>query len=253
MKLFGVISVYGLLIVCAMALGVVLVHFEEKRKGMPKDTALDIALWVIPAAIIGARLYYVAFEWEQYRNNLISILYVWNGGLATYGGVIGGVIGGLLLCKVKKLSFLKVADMVAPVLILGQAIGRWGNFANQEAFGTLITDPAWQWFPAGVFVQGEWHMATFFYESMWDLLGFILLYFGLRKRATKDGDVFAGYFIWYGIGRSVIEGFRTDSLYVPGTGIRVSQVLSIVLVLGGILYFVFRHGICPRLKHEAKK
>ena len=226
--LFGVIPIYGLLIAGAMALGVFLCSRQEERLGLPKDTAIDFALWVLPAAVVGARLYYVAFQWPLYAGNPVRILYLWEGGLAIYGGVIGGAIAALVFSRVKKVSFAALADMVAPVLILGQAIGRWGNFVNQEAYGQVIENPALQFFPLAVFADGEWHMATFFYESLWNFIGFLMLWLN-RKRVKVRGNLFLGYLVWYGLGRAVIEGLRTDSLMWGS--FRVSQALSVLLVL----------------------
>lgn len=160
--LFGFVPVYGLLITIAIALAVFLCCREEKRLGLPKDISIDFALWVIPAAILGARLYYVAFQWDLYAENPLRILYIWEGGLAIYGGVMGGALAALGLARARKVSYAALADLVAPVLILGQAIGRWGNFVNGEAYGYLVENPALQFFPFAVFVQGEWHLATFF-------------------------------------------------------------------------------------------
>ena len=236
--LFGFLPVYGLLISAGIALGVFLCSREEKRLGLPKDISIDFALWAVPAAVIGARLYYVAFQWEVYAQNPIRIFYVWEGGLAIYGGVIGGAVAAFLLAKKKRISYAALADMVAPALILGQAIGRWGNFINGEAYGYLVENPALQFFPFAVFVQGEWHLATFFYESMWDLAGFFLLWLN-RKKVKIRGDLFLSYLVWYGAGRSVIEGLRTDSLmWGP---FRVSQVLSLGLCLGALLWLFIRH------------
>ena len=226
-KLFGVLSVYGLMIALAMLIGIILCAREEKRLGLPKDTALDFALWAIPAAIIGARLYYVAFRWDMYRLDPVSILYVWEGGLAIYGGVIFGALAAFIMTRVKIISFARLADMAAPALILAQAIGRWGNFFNGEAYGEIISDPAWQFFPVAVFTDGAWHMATFFYESLWDLLVFGILW-GVRKRLKQGGSLFLLYMALYGAGRAVIEGLRTDSLMLGG--FRVSQLLSILIV-----------------------
>lgn len=225
----GRIPVYGLLIAAAIALSIYLCSREEKRLGLPKDFSLDLALWAIPAGIVGARLYYVAFRWDLYAANPLRILYLWEGGLAIYGGVIGGALGALLLCRRRKVSFKAVADLVAPVLILSQAIGRWGNFFNGEAYGYLVESPAWQFFPVAVQVDGAWHLATFFYESLWDFAGFWLLWLQ-RKRPRPAGDLFLKYLCWYGLGRALIEGLRTDSLmWGP---VRVSQALSILLCLG---------------------
>lgn len=239
--LFGFIPVYGLLIASGIFIALLLCIKQEKEKGFPEDTAVDLALWAVPLAVVGARLYYVAFQWEQYRDNLLSILYIWEGGLAIYGGIIGGVIGGYLMARRRKLPFFRLADMVAPVLILAQAIGRWGNFINGEAYGYEILNPAWQFFPLSVNIDGTWHMATFFYESLWDFVGFLILWLN-RKKVRRDGNLFFCYLIWYGIGRSVIEGLRTDSLMFGP--LRVSQWLSIVLVIGG--------GICLYVRNRKK-
>ena len=158
----------------------------------------------MPFGIIGGRLYYVAFQWPLYARNPISILYIWEGGLAIYGAIIGGALGVWLLCRRRKVPFIRVLDLVAPELILSQGIGRWGNFFNQEAYGYAIEDPAWQFFPVAVKIGSVWHMATFFYESVWDVGGFFLLW-SLRKKTRREGDLFLLYLLWYGAGRAVIE------------------------------------------------
>ncbi len=236
-RLFGVVSIYGLLIASAMALSVFLCSRQEKRLGLPKDLTYDLALWVIPAGVIGARLYYVAFQWDMYRQNPLSILYIWEGGLAIYGGVIGGALAVFAFSRIRHVPFGTLADMIAPALILSQAIGRWGNFFNGEAYGRLIENPALQWFPLAVNVDGAWHMATFFYESLWDLLGFLVLWL-TRKKTTMPGNLFLLYLIWYGLGRALIEGLRTDSLMLGP--VRVSQALSILLCLGAAAALLWR-------------
>lgn len=246
--LFGVIPVYGLLIAIAIALGVFLCSRQEKRLGLPKDITVDFALCVVPAAVIGARLYYVAFQWDMYRDDPLRILHIWEGGLAIYGGVIGGAIAALIFSRVKKVSFSALADMVAPALILGQAIGRWGNFVNGEAYGQLIENPAFQFFPLAVYVNEEWHMATFFYESLWNFIGFWLLWLN-RKRVTARGNLFLAYLCWYGLGRMVIEGWRTDSLMWGA--FRVSQVLSAALVLAAAVLLVIRRRKAKQAAEQA--
>ena len=236
-RLFGVISIYGLLIACAMALSVYLCSKQEKRLGLPKDVTYDLALWVIPAGVIGARLYYVAFQWEVYRQNPLSILYIWEGGLAIYGGVIGGALAVFAFSRLKNIPFGKLADMIAPALIPSQAIGRWGNYFNGEAYGRLIENPALQVFPLAVNVDGAWHMATFFYESAWDFLGFLVLWLN-RKKTTASGNLFLLYLVWYGLGRAFIEGLRTDSLMLGP--LRVSQVLSAALCVGAGVILLYR-------------
>lgn len=242
-KLFGVISIYGLLIACAILLAVFLCQREARRRGLPEDTGLDMALWAVPLAVLGARIYYVIFRWELYASEPVKALYFWQGGLAIYGGVIGGFIGLLLLSKRRKLSLLTLLDIAAPVVILGQAIGRWGNFFNGEAYGSPVTDPSWQFFPIAVYADGGWRLATFFYESCWDLLGFVLLWL-YRKKARRAGNIFFCYLAWYGAGRAVIEGLRADSLmWGP---LRVSQALSVALCAGSLATLLYRNILSPR-------
>ena len=229
---------YGLLICSAILLGVFLCGRNTTRLSLPKDAGLDVALWGVPAALIGARLYYCIFRWADYADHPLSVLRVWEGGLAIYGGVIGGLLGVWLLSRKRKVSFWALVDMTVPSLLLGQAIGRWGNFFNQEAYGNPVLSPALQFFPLAVLVNGTWYQATFFYESMWDLMGFLILW-GTRKR-WRIGDGLPLYMIVYGLGRVWIEGLRSDSLYIPGTPLRISQLLSGLMVLGGAAYFLIR-------------
>ncbi|MGI6686887.1 MAG: prolipoprotein diacylglyceryl transferase [Christensenellales bacterium] len=233
------VNLYGLMIALGVAAAIFYITRQEQAQGLPKDTGVDMALYAVPLAVAASRLYYVAFTWDSYKDDLTRILRVWEGGLAIYGAIIGGAIGVWLLSRRKKLPFWALADLVAPGLILGQAIGRWGNFFNGEAYGYQVTDPALQFFPVAVFVDGAWHMATFFYESVWNLMGYVFLHLN-RKRFLKSGRgvMFAWYLIWYGLGRAVIEGWRTDSL-MWGTW-RVSQVLSVLLVLAAGLWLMWR-------------
>ncbi|MDL2257687.1 prolipoprotein diacylglyceryl transferase [Eubacteriales bacterium OttesenSCG-928-K08] len=250
---------YGILIAAGIVLAVLLSMREAKRKNMHEDTLLDLCLVLIPSGVVGARLYYVIFAWEQYAANPISMLYIWEGGLAIFGGIIGGIIGMLIYAKVKKISFLKLADVIAPGVLLAQALGRWGNFFNQEAFGLPVTNPDMLWFPFAVridraheFVHAgnglnyvfpnycpyEFHMATFFYESMWCLLAFAFLWFVLRKRAKHDGDVFLWFVMLYSAERVFVEGLRGDSLMWGS--IRVSQLLSGLLFVAILAFFIVR-------------
>ena len=233
LNLFGLtIHWYGVIIAFGMALAVALACAREKRMGLPRDTALDLALLGIPAAIVCARLYYVVFSWREYAANPIRALYIWEGGMAIYGGIIGGVLAGYLYARRKGLPFLRLADLAAPSIALGQAIGRWGNFVNQEAYGVVATRPWQQHFPISVFIQadGQWHFATFFYESAWCFIIVAALLIGERRhRFRRDGEIFRAYVFLYAIERALVEGLRTDSL-VMGP-FRVSQLLSLAAML----------------------
>ena len=240
--LVGQLPWYSALIVLGICLAIWLSTMEEKRLGLPKDTVLDLALWLVPLGIIGARVYYVLFSWDQFRGDPLSVLYIWRGGLAIYGGLIGGMAALLLFARRRKLNALTLLDMVVPGVALAQAIGRWGNFFNMEAYGPAVTDAAWQWFPFAVRIpEGgaeTWHVATFFLESVWDLLVFGALML-LRKRKRRDGDLLLAYALLYGTGRFVIEGLRTDSL-MAGGGLRISQLLSLIAMTAVVLCFVRR-------------
>ena len=223
---------YGVIIAAGMALAVALACVRERRMDVPRDTALDLALIGIPAAILGARIYYVLFSWREYAANPIRALYIWEGGMAIYGGIIGGVLAGYFYASRKKLPFLRLADLAAPSIALGQAIGRWGNFVNQEAYGAVATQAWQQRFPISVFINadGQWHFATFFYESAWCLAIVAMLLIAERHRLfRRDGDIFTAYVFLYAIERALVEGLRTDSLYLGS--FRVSQLLSLAAVL----------------------
>lgn len=256
-NLFGIkgfsIAWYGVIISSGLLLGALLAMHRTKQRGFKPDIILDFLLLAIPLAIAGARLYYVAFEWENYADNLLQVFAINQGGLAIYGGVIGGIIAAEIFCRIKKFPFLTLIDLVVPSLILGQAIGRWGNFVNQEAFGNIITNPSLQFFPFSVYIEqlGEWHQATFFYESAWNivLLCVVLL---LSRRKVKDGTLLSTYFVGYGMGRFLIEGLRTDSLYII-PGVRVSQMLSLLLIAIGIVMLILIHkGILKTTSYEGK-
>lgn len=250
--LFGIpgldIRWYAVIICLGICAGLVTAFILAKKRGYNTDMPIDLLLVCIPLAIICARLYYVAFEWDSYKDDLWSIFAIWEGGIAIYGAVIGSVIGGFLFSRYSKISFGDILDIGGPGLIIGQAIGRWGNFVNQEAFGNLITNEALQWFPYGVYIDklGEWHQATFFYESMWNLIVFAVLlwYF---KRAKHKGNVFVMYLVLYGAGRAVIEGLRTDSLWLIQGVVRVSQALSLLLVVAGVIYLLYMHKKEPKV------
>ena len=240
--IFGNLPWYGLLIVFGMIAAISLCIREEKRLELKPDTIIDAAFWVIPFGIIGARLYYVIFQWELFAPNPLSILRLWEGGLAIYGGVIGGLIAMVLFAKRRKIHPLVLTDLTVPGLALAQSIGRWGNYFNMEAYGREITNHAWQFFPVGVQIPSAdgytWHMATFFYESSWNLMVFLLLWFVIRKRSKAAGTATLWYMLLYGTGRFLIEPLRTDSL-MSGS-VRVSQLLSLALALVAAALLLYR-------------
>lgn len=223
---------YGLLIACALLLGTLLVMAREQRFGLKKDTALNFVLWAAPVAIVCARLYYVAFSWEAYRDAPLTVFALREGGLAIYGAVLGGLLTALLYARRQRICLGVLCDLCAPALVLGQAIGRWGNFFNQEAFGQPITSSSLAFFPVGVYIESlnGWHYATFFYESCWCLLIFLVLMQGERRGwFVRAGDEFLAYAVLYAAERAVVESLRTDSLMF--SDVRVSQLLSILALL----------------------
>jgi len=225
----------------SMLCGILLAFYTCKKKGYSTDIIFDLALAILPLAIVGARLYFCIFYGVDSFGEIFAI---WNGGMAIYGGVIGGIIGVFIVSKVKKIPFLDLCDIAAPCLILGQCLGRWGNFVNQEAYG--YATESLQFFPFSVFIENcnqavcscggsGWHMATFFYESFWNAIGVVVLLIILNKIKLR-GITTASYFVYYGIGRAIIEGMRTDSLMF--LGLRVSQWLSIALIILGVVMIV---------------
>ncbi|SHJ14409.1 phosphatidylglycerol:prolipoprotein diacylglycerol transferase [Geosporobacter subterraneus DSM 17957] len=224
-EIFGLsIRWYGILISLGMILGAFVAMRRAKKENISEERILDLVLVAIPAAIIGARLYYVIFNWEYYGGDLLRILNTREGGLAIHGGVIAGITAGYFFCKYHKLSFRKLADICAPSIILGQAIGRWGNYINQEAFGRPTN------LPWGIMVDGIKVHPTFLYESIWNFaVLFLLLRYDARKKF--EGELLVLYGVLYSVGRFFIEGLRTDSLMVGP--FRTAQVISILIILGG--------------------
>ncbi len=239
---------YALIILLGVILGFAYaVHFAKKEK-LETDTLYDVLLWGLPSAIIMARIYYVVFNLSQYENRLLDVFKIWQGGIAIYGAVIGAVISTYIYASVKKLPFLQLYDMGAFGLIVGQAVGRWGNFVNQEAFGrntdsifamtgNLIRSRLTQMQADGIAVTPDLGVhPTFLYESLWNLLGAVLL--GLFHRKKKHhGQIFFLYLVWYGIGRFMIEGLRTDSLYF--FSFRISQVVAFITVIIGVCMLIY--------------
>lgn len=238
-ELFGRdIYFYGVIIALGMILAALYCAKRADEFGVTSDELFDLLIWVIPLCIVGARIYYVIFRWDYYSMFPSEIIEIWNGGLAIYGGIIAGLIVGLVWCKVKKIPFFAMADLTSFGLLIGQAIGRWGNFMNREAFGaeTDIFCRMGLTYPSGKTIYVH---PTFLYESLWNLLGLILLHIWSKKGNRKyDGQVFLLYVFWYGLGRAWIEGLRTDSLYIGSTDIRVSQLLAIVSALTALAAMV---------------
>lgn len=239
--IIGGLPWYSVLIVAGIAAAIWLAAREQKRLSLPEDTALDLALVVVPAGIVGARLYYVAMSWPAFAQDPLSVLRIWEGGIAIYGAVIGGILGVHAYAWKKHLSFAALADMIAPGLLLAQAIGRWGNYFNMEAYGPLVADARLQFFPLCVLIPAasgyEWHAATFFYESVWNLCSFAALW-KMRKKMPMPGMTTAWYFVLYGSGRFVIEQLRQDSLYLGP--LRVSQYLSLVLCIAAGVFLLWK-------------
>lgn len=237
---------YGLLIASAVLIGVSLSTYLAKRRGINPDLISDLSIWLVIAAIPCARLYYVAFEWDQYANNLGEVFAIWHGGIAIHGAILGGLIAALIFSRLNKVPFWQLADLVAPSLILGQAIGRWGNFFNSEAFGRP-TDLPWKLYippaqrPEG-YTQFDYFHPTFLYESLWNLGVFALLmtlfFRGLKAAPPlKVGTLFLVYLIAYSLGRFWIEGLRMDSLMLGP--LRIAQIVSLTCIAIGILGLVW--------------
>ena len=247
------IHMYGLIIACGLMLATIYCMRRANQFGLTEDHVLDGVLCVTPFALVCARAYYCAFSWELYADNPISVFYIWNGGIAIYGGVLGAIIGMYVFCKVKKISLGATLDLVLLGFLIGQSIGRWGNFFNREAFGaeteSFLRMGLLDTFTGTV----TYHHPTFLYESLWNALGFVLLHF-LSKKREYDGQIALGYAVWYGLGRAFIEGLRTDSLYIPGTSIRVSQALaaaSCILAAAVLVYFILKPPAKPLFVRRA--
>ena len=228
------IHYYGLIIAVGLLLAVFYGCRRSKAFGFKEDDILDGVLCVTPFAILCARAYYCIFAWHEFAANPISVLYIWNGGLAIYGGVLGAVVGVVIFTRIKKIKLTALLDLVLLGFLIGQSVGRWGNFFNREAFGAA-TD---SFFRMGLWNirtnTFEYYHPTFLYESLWNFAGFLLLHF-LSKKRKYDGQIALGYAAWYGLGRTLIEGLRVDSLYLGS--FRVSQLLAAVscMIATGIL------------------
>jgi len=239
---------YGLVIACGLLLAAFYGSRRSKHFGLKEDDILDGLLWVTPFAILCARAYYCIFSWRSggYAANPISVLYIWEGGLAIYGGVLGALIGVAVFCKIKKIKVTALLDLVSLGFLIGQSIGRWGNFFNREAFGAA-TDSFLRMGLYNIYTESfEYYHPTFLYESVWNAVGFVVLHI-LSRRRTYDGQIALGYVAWYGLGRALIEGLRMDSLmWGP---FRVSQVLAAVSCLGAVAA-LFVLGMRPHKKED---
>ncbi|MFW5648488.1 MAG: prolipoprotein diacylglyceryl transferase [Candidatus Alkaliphilus sp. MAG34] len=226
-KVFGVeVAWYGILISLGILFGIVVATHRAKKEGLYADVIVDLALVAVPAAIIGARIYYVMFSWDFYKQNPNEIFNVRQGGLAIHGAIIAGILVGYLFCRHKKIGFWTLADVCAPSIILGQAIGRWGNFVNREAHGGPTN------LPWGIEVNNIKVHPTFLYESLWNFMVFaFLLYYSDKKK--YNGQVFIFYIILYSLARYFIEGLRTDSLMLGP--LRVAQLVSIISIIGAVI------------------
>ena len=243
------IRLYGIMIALGLILAVVYGLRRKEQFGLKEDDILDGVLIIVPISIICARIYYCIFEWQQYAQNPIKVFYIWEGGIAIYGAVIGALASAAIYCRVRKMSIPATLDITVLGFMIGQSIGRWGNFFNREAVGAL-TDPNW-FLRMGLFneVTGQWEYfhPTFLYESVWNAIGFVALHFWSKKR-HYDGQIALLYLAWYGLGRAFIEGLRMDSLYIGP--FRVSQLLAAVTCIAATTAIVILAIRKPAPKEE---
>ncbi|MNZ58583.1 Prolipoprotein diacylglyceryl transferase [compost metagenome] len=278
---------YGIILGTAALVGLLLAIQEGKRFGIKPDFFMDLLLLGVPSAIIGARIYYVAFKWEDYKGRFLDVFKIWEGGIAIYGALIGAFICGYFYFRYKGYNFWRIVDICAPSLLAGQMIGRWGNFMNQEAYGGVVSEgflrdtlnlPAF--IVDQMLIEGQYRHPAFLYESLWSLLGIAILFILRRQRFLRAGELVASYFIWYSIGRFFIEALRTDSLAFIGPtwlasfinalwspmaivfnqgyldpsygNIRISQVLALLLIIGAIILIIVRRrtGLASAYYHD---
>ena len=277
---------YGIILGAAALAGLLLAVREGKRFGIKPDLFLDLLLYGVPSAIIMARIYYVAFQWDQYKDNFASVFEIWKGGIAIHGALIGAIIAAVVYTRIKKVSFWRIADIAAPSLIVGQMIGRWGNFINQEAHGGAVereflsdTLRLPDWIVNQMEIESVFYHPTFLYESLWNLLGLLLLFWLRRRPFLRAGELFMSYFIWYSIGRFFIEGLRTDSLafhgpgwleslmkglwlpmnalfepgYLPeeGGNVRIAQLIGVLIIIAAVVLIVLRRRSGRPVVHYA--
>lgn len=274
---------YGLILGTGALMGLLFAIWEGKRFKVPQEFFMDLLLFGVPSAIVGARIYFVAFKWEDYKNNLWDVFKIWNGGIAIYGALIGAIICALIFVKKRGYTFWRIADICAPSLLVGQLIGRWGNFVNQEAYGGETTETFLRDYlhlPSFIVnqmnVEGIFRHPTFLYESAWNFVGLLLLLILRRRKFLRAGELFCSYFIWYSIGRFFIEALRTDSLAFQGAAwlasfvnglwapmqwigfeqgylapsygnVRISQLLALLIVITAVLFIIVRRKTIPNL------
>lgn len=233
---------YSLCILLGVIVAYILITREGKKQGLPKEFISDLIFYTLIIGILGARVYYCVFNLDYYLANPSEILKIYNGGLAIHGGVIAGLIFVYFYTKEKNVSFIKILDIVAPAVIIAQSFGRWGNFFNQEAHGGITTYQNLknmhipEFIINGMHIEGKYYYPTFFFESIWCLIGFIILMIARRNKNLRKGFQIGFYFIWYGIGRFFIEAFRTDSLMF--FGLKIAQIVSLIGIIIGIIIIV---------------
>lgn len=235
------IRVYALILTAGIVLALLYGIYRFKKAHYTSEFMLEVFLWCIPLAIVFARIVYVIAHPSSYFpinnwDDFINAIAIWEGGITIIGGVIGGVIGICIACSLRHKNMIQICDLLVPCLLLGQIIGRWGNYVNEEAYGVLITNPALQFFPFAVLINGQWHAATFFYEMMLNALGLVILLL-IDKKVRHNGLLTTGYLIWYGAVRAIMESIREDAVVTEG-GIGVTQIFCIVFALIGVVVFI---------------
>lgn len=248
---------YGVIIAFGIILAFMVGQREMVKRGFHQEYLTDLLIWAVPLAIVGARIYYVIFKWDFYSQNPEKIIQIWNGGIAIHGALIASFLTAYFFTKKRGTSFWKVTDILAPSLLIGQAVGRWGNFMNQEAHGGEVTRTFLEnlmlpnWMIDQMFIEGKYYHPTFLYESIWNVIGIILLIL-LRKVNLRRGEMFLFYLTWYSVGRYFIEGMRTDSLYLIGD-LRTAQVVSLVTIALSIIIFIYRRMTIKKVVHYLDK
>ena len=241
----GIIQIYwySILIFLGIAFGCIVVYKEARKYKVNEDFMINLLFYGLIFGLLGARLYYVAFNLDYYSKYPLEIFEIWNGGLAIHGGILAGLLWVIIYTKKYKVPTLKILDFIAPGLILGQAIGRWGNFFNQEAHGAITTlaklkkDGVPDFIINGMKINGAYYQPTFLYESIWDITGFLAILIIKRYRYLKKGQITGFYMMWYSAGRFFIEGLRTDSLMLGN--LKIAQIVSIVMFAIGLFIFIF--------------